>query len=323
MVNIVLIGAGQLGSRHLQALALLKMQVAIQVIDLSQESLQIAETRFKEVSDNFKGTISFHTSISAINSTIDIAIIATNSKGRRAVAEKIAELATVKNIIFEKFLFTNIDDYDVVKRLLEQKKINAWVNCPRRMMAVYQQIRSELTGSIQFSAMGSLWGLGCNGIHFLDLFAYLTNSTVINLYNNLIDKKIIESKRSGYIEFTGSITGYSSNHSFHITSYATANSPLQVTIDTPAIRYVIHEGTVGKIFKSSVKNNWQLEELAFEMPFQSKLTNIAVTQILEKGTCELTPFNESTKLHLVFLNNLISFLQTETITNPIKECMIT
>ncbi|MEO6901899.1 MAG: Gfo/Idh/MocA family oxidoreductase [Bacteroidia bacterium] len=323
MINILLIGAGQLGSRHLQALALLKIPVTIQVIDLSQESLQIAEIRFKEVADSFNGTISFHTSMSEINPIIDVAIIATNSNGRRTIVEKLTSLATVKNIIFEKFLFTNIDDYAAVTALLEKKKISAWVNCPRRMMSIYQEIRNELIGPIQFSAIGSSWGLGCNGIHFLDLFAYLTNSTEIILSNNLIDKKIIDSKRSGYIEFTGTITGYSSNHSFHITSYATANSPLQLIIDTPTIRYVIFEGSLGKVLKYTAKNNWQLEEFTFEMPFQSKLTNVAVTQIAVSGSCELTPFIESSKLHLVFLNNLISFLQTEIKNNPIRECMIT
>ena len=63
MKNIALIGCGQLGSRHLQALAFVKHKVKIQVVDSSSDSLKIAEIRFKEVSQNFEGHISFHNDI--------------------------------------------------------------------------------------------------------------------------------------------------------------------------------------------------------------------------------------------------------------------
>ena len=78
MKNIALIGAGQLGSRHLQALAQVKQPISIQVIDSSSDSLKVAEARFNEVSSNFKGKISFHNDISSLEKNIDVAIVATN-----------------------------------------------------------------------------------------------------------------------------------------------------------------------------------------------------------------------------------------------------
>ncbi|OFY84029.1 MAG: hypothetical protein A3F72_18595 [Bacteroidetes bacterium RIFCSPLOWO2_12_FULL_35_15] len=323
MKNIALIGAGQLGSRHLQALALVKQPISIQVIDSSFDSLKIAEARFREVSINFKGEISFHTDLSSTKRNIDVAIVATNSKVRRIVVEQLITNSKIKYLILEKVLFVKTADYDAVETLLKENKIKAWVNCPRRMMPFYQELQKELSGTIHFSATGNAWGLGCNGIHLLDLFAFLTRSNNIVLSNDLIDKTVIESKRPGYIEFTGTITGHTDKHSFHITSFPNDVSPLYITINTPTARYSIQEGPTGKVRISKLNNSWKWEEESFTMPFQSQLTNILVDDLLETGNCTLTTFNESSALHLLFLNNLISFLRKVNNSNSIDECLIT
>ncbi len=323
MKNIAIIGAGQLGSRHLQALASMKHPVCIQVVDSSAESLAVAEARFKEVGSNFTGKISFHTDISALEKQIDIAIVATNSKVRRRVVEQLTANSNVKNLILEKFLFVKSDDYQAVEKLLTEKKIKAWVNCPRRMIPFYQNLQKELSGNVEFNASGNSWGLSCNGIHLLDLFAFLTKSDNIVLSNDLIDKTVIESKRPGYIEFTGTITGKTGGHTFLIASFPDKTPSLRININTAAVRYSIEEGPEAKVWISRLDNNWALEEQTFNMPFQSQLTNIAADEILRTGNCSLTAYKESAELHLLFLNNLISFLRKENNDNSIDECSIT
>lgn len=323
MKNIVLIGSGQLGSRHLQGLALVKQKVKIQVIDASLDALNIAEARFKEVSENFTGEISFHTEIKNIEKKIDIVIIATNSKVRRVVLEQLLVNSSIDYLILEKVLFTNEEDYQVVENIIEKNNIKAWVNCARRMMDFYKDLQKELSGSVHFMATGNAWGLGCNGIHLLDLFAYLTKDQNIILSNQLIDKTVLESKRPGYIEFTGTITGRTDKHSFHITSFPNGSSPIHIVINTPTVRYSIQEGSTGKVWISKLENAWSWEEQTFTMPFQSQLTNRVVGSVLETGTCDLTSFKESSVLHLLFLRNLISFLQNINSDNTIKECLIT
>ncbi len=323
MKNIALIGAGQLGSRHLQALAQVKQPISIQVIDSSSDSLKVAEARFNEVSSNFKGKISFHNDISSLEKNIDVAIVATNSKVRRIVVEKLVANSKVNCLILEKVLFVKPEDYVAIENLITENNIKTWVNCPRRMMTFYQNLQQELSGTIHFSVTGNAWGLGCNGIHLLDLFAFLTKSSNIVLSNELIDKTVIESKRSGYIEFTGTITGHTDKHSFHITSFPNDSSPLQISINTPSARFSIQEGGTGKLWTSKLANAWKWEESSFSMPFQSQLTNIVVDELLENGNCSLTTFKESSILHLLFLNNLISFLRKVNNTNSIDECLIT
>lgn len=323
MINIALIGAGQLGSRHLQALASLKHQAAIQVIDPSIDSLNTAEARFKEVSSGFNGKISFNSNISTLEKEIDVAIIATNSKMRRTVIEHLTSNSTVKNLILEKFLFVKEEDYKIVEKIITEKKIKTWVNCARRVWQFYQNLQEELSGNIHFAAVGNAWGLGCNGIHLLDLFAFLTKSNNILLSNDLIDKKIVSSKRPGYIEFTGTITGQTNEHSFHITSFPNHTSPLHITINTPTARYSIEEGVNPRARVSRYNNDWKWEEKSFIIPPQSQLTNKVIDEILNSGDCGLTSYKESSQLHLLFLNNLLSFLRRINNDNSIDECLVT
>lgn len=324
MINIAIIGAGQLGSRHLQALASVKKIIHIQVVDPVEESLKTANARFNEVSGSFKGKISFHSSISELEKELEVVIIATSSKIRRAVIEQVVAHSTVNFLILEKFLFINKADYISIGQLLNEKRITAWVNCPRRMMTFYKELQKELKGPIDFTATGNAWGLGCNGIHLLDLFAFLSNNKEIHLSNDLINDKVLDSKRKGYIEFTGTIKGSAEGSSFVITSHeGEIASPLQINITTSTAKYNIQEGATAKVQISKEKNHWVLEEKSFVMPFQSQLTNIVVDDILETGNCTLTSYNESAHLHVLFLDNLLEHLRKVNNNNNINECPIT
>ena len=49
MLNIAIIGCGQIGSRHLQALSLIKEGAIIYLVDNSPESIDISKERFEQV----------------------------------------------------------------------------------------------------------------------------------------------------------------------------------------------------------------------------------------------------------------------------------
>jgi hypothetical protein len=323
MNSIAIIGAGQLGSRHLQALAGLDAPASVFVVDPSEEALEVAASRFSEVSKGFKGTVSFLKSIIEIPGPLDVCIVATSSKARKAVIEAILVHTAVKYLVLEKFLFTQMEDYGEVQRLLERHNVKCWVNCPRRMMTVYKELKKELKGNLHFIGTGNNWGLGCNGIHLLDLFAFLTGRNDVALSDELIDEEILQSKRPGYIEFTGTIRGSAGNNSFQITSFPDDASPLQIHIHTPQVRYSIEEGARGKMWISRFENKWAWEEKEFTMPFQSQLTQIVVEDLIKKGSCNLTAYAESAELHKAYLQNLISFLRKKNNDNTINECPVT
>lgn len=326
MKNIALLGAGQLGSRHLQALAMVTSAIRIQVVDSSDEALKVAESRFNEVASGFKGKISYHNSISELVQQIDVVIVATGSKIRRVVVEELLAHASVEYLVLEKVLFTKEEDYSAIEKLLEEKKVKCWVNCTRRMMNGYLQIKQELSsekGAIHFVATGNNWGMGCNGIHLVDMFSLLTGRTDIEFSDELIDRTILESKRPGYIEFTGTVLGTAAPHSFHMSSFAEGSSPLHIHIHTATTRYSIEEGANGKVWISRLSANWGWEEKEFKMPFQSQLSHIFTDELLSKGNCGLTPYKESKELHLSYLNTLIGVMRKVNNDKTIKECPVT
>lgn len=324
MKNIVIIGVGQLGSRHLQALRLIEDPIHIQVVDPSSDSLKIAEERFNQVNQDFKGEIQFISEISDLSQNIDVAIIATNSNIRRTVVEKLLTSKSVKYLVLEKVLFTKLEDYEIVGKLLKEKNVACWVNCPRRLYPVYKEIKENLQGKINLSIVANNFGLGCNGIHMVDLFAYLSGENEIQLTNELLDEELLSSKRIGYMEFSGTITGRTKKKDlFQLTSYPEGNSSATVTISNHHHRYIVKEDDDIEVGHATVGDKgpvWEIKH--YRMPYQSQLTNIVVNDLLKSGNCGLTSFEDSVKLHLSFINNFIAVLQKKEI-NPITECLIT
>ena len=110
MRTIAIIGAGQLGSRHLQALVNLKLPKKIFVVDTSGESLRTSAQRWKEV-EGRQDQVDFFPSIEKLPSEIDLAIIATSSAMRRPVIEQLVDHSRITFMILEKFLFQTEKDF--------------------------------------------------------------------------------------------------------------------------------------------------------------------------------------------------------------------
>ncbi len=301
--NVAVIGAGQLGSRHLQGLTGISNSCRITVVDPSQESLERAKARFAECPANeLIRSIDFVTSVEALPVEIDFAIVATNSLCRRKLVEDILAHSKVKYMILEKFLFPRVDDYAAVAELLKAKGVTAFVNCPRRMFAYYTRIAELLKDQqiLNIRVSGSNWGMGCNAIHFLDIITWLLKSTDFELANNL-DQAVLPSKREGYIEFTGEISGHFANGcNFAIASYAAGKAPILIEIQAEETNIVLSEST-GKMMISSAADNWSWKEEAATIRFQSALSGIVADDCLQKGSCELAPFDWSAECHLKLL----------------------
>ena len=66
--HIAIIGAGEIGSRHLQGLALIDRRIDVSVVDPSHSSLKLAKTRFQEISVNeFLRSVKYSEPIEALD----------------------------------------------------------------------------------------------------------------------------------------------------------------------------------------------------------------------------------------------------------------
>lgn len=322
--NIALIGAGQLGSRHLQGLKKISIPVNIEVVDPNTGSLVIAKERYEQVENNESiKSIRFLNSIDELNENIDLCIIATNSNIRALVTLELVAKKKIKTIIFEKILFQKVADYKSVQEIVHKNKIKAWVNCPRRVFPDYIEIKKDITTNekLTFLLTGGNWGLACNGIHFVDLLAFLNDNNNFTFDSAGLDNNFQMSKRAGFIEFTGTLQGKQNNGSdIIINARNGSNAPHVITITGENSIFIIDE-TNGEIRMALSKNDWKWENRKLRVSFQSQLTGYIAEEILTKGNCSLTPFDESVQIHISYISSILEFynksLNIETETCPI------
>jgi len=308
MRSVVIAGAGQLGSRHLQALKAVAGPLEIEVIDPSPEALRVARERYEAVATPAPHRITFAARREK-SGPVDVAIVATGSKVRRAAMEDLLR-ADVKAMILEKLLFAKREDYaPMAGRLAAKGAPRAWVNCPMRVMPPYEEIRASLgRGPVHYRVTGSQFGLVTNAIHYLDHVAHLSGSTEYSVDTGGLDAAPIESKRPGYLELNGTLAArFADGSRCEVTCFATGTAPVVVEISNEKRRYIVRESE-GKLWRSAEESKWTWEEREAPIPYQSQMTARLVDSILATGDCGLTPFAESQRVHMALLEPLAKFL---------------
>lgn len=297
MKTVAVIGAGQLGSRHLQGLKASRNELAIYVMDQSDESLKLAEERYNQIDDNgYSKNITFVTSIGELPKELDVVIIATGSMPRAMLTKMLLEHSNIRYLILEKILFPRLSEYDYIQKILKEKNVKAWVNCPRRLFAYYQKLHDIIDTPFEMTVDGSNWGLCCNSIHLIDIFLYLANE---DEYSVALDiSSLEESKRKGYIEMMGS---------FYITTPKGCKLNLHCSSDDKIYGGIIKSEKYDIVID---KKNMKLVINGIEEPINSypnsQLTGKVVDRLLAEGLCDLTPFKESCNYHKPIIGALIN-----------------
>lgn len=308
MYNIVVIGAGQLGRRHIQSIKSTHYPCRLFVVDNVRESLE--KTKAVYDSTQVRSQISeiyYVENYDRLPHVIDFLLISTGAKPRAIIFKTISEHFEIKNVIFEKVLFQRESEYQEVADIITLKGIKAWVNCPRRMFEGYKKLRTLFNGkTVNMVVNGGLWGIGCNSIHFLDIYAYLTKCDHYTIITDALDEGIMNSKRSGYKEFSGTLVARFENGGTVILSSSRNTICPVITLCSDDTTCFISE-TAKECWLKSEKND---KVFSFSIPYQSELTYIVLDDILKKGDCDLTTYSESKKIHLPFIRGMIDFLNT-------------
>lgn len=306
MNSIAIIGAGQLGSRHLQAIALHKEPLEIYLIDPCEKSINIAISRFNEVDQYKNKQIFVESTVEKCPKSLFLAVISTNSRPRLQLLKQLLQQSEVKYILLEKFLFPLEHEYAEAYDVIRKHGVKAFVNCARRMWPNYQEIKKQLRKdtNICLYVQGTNWGLASNAIHFLDLFYYLSEENQITMDSSHLTH-ILTNKRDGYIELAGALTGsIESTNRFKVTSNVGEGISLEIVIESEQRKYVINEP---KQLLTYCNDEVSLEK-EFKVYYQSVLTHQVYEQLLVTGQCDLASFEESATLHLKLLTSFNQFL---------------
>ena len=323
MYKIAIVGAGQLGSRHLQGVLKINVPVEVEVVDPNTQSLELAEQRAGEIAlnDNIK-SVRYINAISGLSNDIDICIIATTANVRYSILSELVGSKKIKNLVLEKVLFQKLSEYTLTLDLIEKNNIKCWVNCPRRMMPVYTEIRSLISPGekITYTVVGGEWGLACNAIHFIDHLNFLNGTTGFT-YDTSGIYDVVEGRRKGNYEFWGSVLGRSNGSELFLHSRGDCGAGWKIEILTNKYLWQIDEVN-GTLTTSSSVDSWKPLVSRFDFLYQSQLTNVVCENILLKGDSGLTPYAISSELHQEMLNSFIPLFNEKTGGN-IDYCPIT
>lgn len=310
--RVLILGAGNIGSRHLQALGRSRIPLEITVIDPSAQALEISRQRFDEVVKHGSAhKPRYCLNLNDVSAEFDVGIVATNSDIRRRIVEELLDMKKVKYLMLEKVAFQSANDFERVMKLLKAKHVKAWVNFPRRVIPFYKELKKLIKPHEQvfYTVQGGDWGLACNALHFIDVLSFLTEETDYEVSCDSLDRKIKESKRKGFVEFTGSLHCHFHNGSeLSLVSQNNSVCPPLITILTTSLLSVVKEEK-GVAKMSKEEKNWEWEEVNFKWPYQSELTHKIVEEIIATGNCGLTPIEESYLIHKPLLVSFTNYLE--------------
>jgi len=298
--TVLLVGAGQLGSRYLQGLAAISEPLKISVVDPSEDSLEVTRDRFLQVGKNAGHEVNYNTSLDNVSQRVDLALLVTPAHCRSLLVKEIARSHEVKNWILEKVLAQNCQQLDDIQASLAGNS-NVWVNTPRRLMKWHQRIRSSISSAASFPlhvrVSGGFLDLACNAIHFIDLVAWWTNASVQSVDTSGLGDWV-ESKRSGFFEVLGSLTVNYSDGSLLTICSNPWNEPIRTTIKTNDGDWIIDESAGLFSGPGSYQDHGTIE-------LQSSITPNMVKGILQDSSCALPTLPKSIEQHRPFLTALL------------------
>lgn len=306
----MVVGCGELGSRHVQAIAALDNIGEVHVVDSREESLALGKRRLREITDQ-NSSIKFfwHTRADECCVRGDLCIVATQAKGRCAVVKEIAKKCGYKKFLVEKIAAQSREEYQELMRFAAERNFSIWVNCKTRAYGVHRYIKSKLDPKepIFFSDVGGSHGLANNGVHAADLFAFYDNATAILPVGARIDPAVFSSKRGPDVfDLGGTLYGRTEKGSDFILSYSSRHAAADViTIMSPHGRFLV-DHFQKFAYESYPETNWKWMNIPIDENWAvSHMTTAFATDILTKHSCLLPTLHECFPAHQYILTTLL------------------
>jgi hypothetical protein len=306
--NILIVGAGQLGSRHLQAVAKVSEPLQIYVVEPNLANQKAAIERFKEIDGYNRHRLEFLNGL-PVSGHFRFCVISTNSDVRFSLYIELLNRVKIDFYLLEKVLFQDIQDYDINR--YPDPLPPTFVNCPRRIFDLYNWIKYEIKEPIRsMTVNGANWGMGSNMIHFIDLASFFNASSQYDFKKiEILDLRA--SVREKFKEFDGSVQiTFNGGCDLFVNSLAHLPESIEIELDFEEKRLTILESR-GEVHELNKATGDSVMIRQAKVPYQSELTNKVYDELMQLGTCKLTPFKDSLALHYNMINALNQVLKCE------------
>jgi len=308
--RVLIVGCGQLGSRHLQAIASLPQVKQIEVVDPRPESLALGQERLEEITDpNPSMSIRWLSSLEEATKGGDLCIVATQADVRCQIVHQVVDGLGYSSFLLEKVVAESVGDYEKLVDYSRSKGLSVWVNCKARAHPSHKRAKTHIDPAepIVFSVVGGNHGLATNGIHSAALFSFYDEAECIESAGSHVDQILHASKRGdGRFDLSGTLRGYTEKGSQFTLSFAGNHTgPAHYTIVAPRYRAVIDDMTKW-YYASTAEDGWTWHEVPFDANLLvSNMTRYFAADILRSGRCELPTLEECYPAHRFILSELL------------------
>ncbi len=185
--NCLIVGFGKMGQLHYKILKELKFKKIYVISKLLEKKYHKNKFFFNDLKKFKEKKIK-----------INLAVIATTADVHDFYVRELAKLR-IKFIMVEKPITTSVKSAEEIIKLCKKNKCILSINHSLRFSKAISRIKKindhkELGKLVSINVVGGNMGLSMNGVHFFEIFNYLTKSP-INSVRAEIDKKILENPR--------------------------------------------------------------------------------------------------------------------------------
>jgi len=322
----LLVGCGQLGGRHLQALAGLPEISRIEVVDPNAESLAMGRQRLAELPGAHASKVRWLSSLTDASPSRDLCVIATLAAVRGRLLREVAQRLDYRRFLLEKLVAQSAEEMERLVAFARAYELAVWVNCKARAYPFYLQARARVRpeAPILLSVIGGNHGLANNGVHAADLFAFFDGGDRIELGAAQVDPILHPSKRgAGLFDLSGTLVGTTARGSRFVLSFSQQPQAIeQVALVSPAYRFIA-DPMQRWAMESDEASGWSWRPAAFEGELLvSQMTTAFAREILAEERCGLPSLEQSLVAHRFILSALQPFF-SQLMERRIDACPVT
>jgi len=295
---VALIGCGNIGFRHLQAITGGAEPAAVTVVEPNVAAHGRINEHIAQTAASSTKDVTLVTELPASPQAFDLVVVATTTDTRRAVVDTLLDRHRVNVLLLEKVLFPRVADLDEIGKRVDDLGVTTFVNCGRRTFPGYVELRDQLAARTvrSITVRGNRFGLASNTVHFLDIAEFLTGAAITSVSAAGLQPGHVPSKRAGSVEVFGTLAADLSDGS-GLTIECLDQDPVAVDVDIAADGLSVTIDEVGRTVTDDG------ETRPFGQQSVSETTWI-YDDALRSGRCPLTPYADSARQHRAYLNAL-------------------
>lgn len=301
--KFLIVGFGGMGCRHAQSLI---NSYNDSLVYIHEPNDEIYKQNLNLIGQSLNKNIIRLSSLNKIKSNIDFCVIATSSGPRFEILKELL-CYEISYFLVEKVVFQSNNQFEEIQKFIGDKLV--YVNFVNRYFKNYIDIKREINNKpFTMDVIGDDFGLGCNALHYFDLFKYFGANRIrldkFNLTENLNGNK----RGINYKEVLGQISIISENgSSLNISSESRREGGVEIILKSSNKTHILNEKLSNHIEFGI--NDIKTSQLHIE--YTSVLTSKIFNDMLESN-CLLPTLNDTKDIHSVLFESINKSLNLKT-----------